>query len=514
MDTSIGRLPPATLRDWILDGHELALLDAREEGEFAAGHLFWAVPFPLSRAELRLPLLLPRLSVRTVCVDDGSGLAERLAEYLLAKGATDVHMLDGGTRAWADAGFVLFTGAHVPSDAFGMWIEQQYGTESVDPSDLKSWLDEGRSVTVVDTRASHERRPGTIQGATDVLSGDLAYRVVELAPDTLIVVAGASHAGSVLGAESLRRVGVPNRVLALRGGVMGWELAGLPLVRDSRQHEAPPEPGARSVDRAKAFAESSGVGVIGALDLARFEEDPDRTVYVLDVRSPAEYAARHRPGSRNAPGGQLIAATDTWVGARGARIALIDAHGVRARVTGAWLHQMGHRDVFVVEGGLDDLAEPGPALDIAPEADETDTIPADALVLDLARSTEFRAGHVPGAIWAVRTRLGSLRERLAASHHVVLTSPLGILARLAVAEVRGLTDARVEVLRGGTRGWADRGNTLAADPAEPPDDACIDACLRPHERNSGVEQAMRAHLDWEKELLREIERDGTVQFGV
>ena len=29
---------------------ELAILDAREEGEFGAGHLFWAVPCPLSRA--------------------------------------------------------------------------------------------------------------------------------------------------------------------------------------------------------------------------------------------------------------------------------------------------------------------------------------------------------------------------------------------------------------------------------------------------------------------------------
>ena len=41
--------------------HELAILDAREEGEFGAGHLFWAVPCPLSRAELRIPVLLPRL---------------------------------------------------------------------------------------------------------------------------------------------------------------------------------------------------------------------------------------------------------------------------------------------------------------------------------------------------------------------------------------------------------------------------------------------------------------------
>ena len=72
---------------------------------------------------------------------------------------------------------------------------------------------------------------------------------------------------------------------------------------------------------------------------------------MLDVRDPAEFRAGHRPGSRNAPGGQLVQATDNWIGVRNARIVLVDDTGVRARMAGAWLRQMGHRDVFVVEGG-------------------------------------------------------------------------------------------------------------------------------------------------------------------
>jgi len=107
----------ATLRGWITDDAELALLDAREEGEFGHAHLFWAVPCPLSRAELRAPALLPRRSVRVVCVDDGRGLAERLAAYLESIGCSDVSVLDGGTKAWEAAGFVLFSGVNVPSKA-------------------------------------------------------------------------------------------------------------------------------------------------------------------------------------------------------------------------------------------------------------------------------------------------------------------------------------------------------------------------------------------------------------
>ena len=97
----MNRIDARALRSWIEDGHELAILDGREEGEFGTGHLFWAVPCPLSRREIRARALLPRLGTRIACVDDARGLAEKLAEYLLSIGCPDVSVLDGGTPAWA-----------------------------------------------------------------------------------------------------------------------------------------------------------------------------------------------------------------------------------------------------------------------------------------------------------------------------------------------------------------------------------------------------------------------------
>ena len=46
-----------TLKAWLSDGRELALLDVREHGQFGEGHLFFAVPLPYSRFELGLPAL-------------------------------------------------------------------------------------------------------------------------------------------------------------------------------------------------------------------------------------------------------------------------------------------------------------------------------------------------------------------------------------------------------------------------------------------------------------------------
>ncbi len=510
-----------TLRGWIGDGGELALLDAREEGEFGASHLFWANPCPLSRAELRIPSLLPCKATRVVCVDDGRGLAETLAADLQADGYTDVSVLEGGTPAWDAAGYVLFSGVNVPSKAFGEWIEHHFGTESVDAPDLNEWLHDGRDMVVLDSRTIEEYRRMSIPRGVSVPGGELAYRIGDLVPnpDTLIVVNCAGRTRSILGAESLRQAGVPNKVVALRNGTMGWELAGLACARGQAAEFVPARPAtaALAMERAQAFAARSQVQNLDEAGLAALKADAGRTLYILDVRDPVEFAAGHRADSVSAPGGQLVQATDTWIGVRGARVVVVDDDGVRARMSAAWLRQMGHREVFVLQnaltGALVTTSTPA-ALPAVRGIAATALAATKAVVIDLARSIEFRDGHIPGALWGIRTRLAELAPALARARLVVVTSPDGALARLAVAEVQALTKAPVEALAGGTAAWRAAGLPLHRDRQVPPDTACVDFYLRPYDRNSGVEDAMKAYLSWEIDLVHEIERDGTVKFGV
>ncbi len=524
------RIGAPALLDWIGDGQELALLDAREDGEFGASHLFWAVPCGLARKEVRARALLPRLNTRICCVDDGRGLAETLAAWLESIGAADVSVLDGGTKAWEAAGNVLFSGVNVPSKAFGEWVEHRYGTESVDAPVLKAWIESGRDMIVLDSRTLEEFSRMSIPTGISVPGGELAYRIGDLVPDpkTLVVVNCAGRTRSIMGAESLRRAGIPNKVVALHNGTMGWELAGLRCERGRTEGFVPgtPKTADMALRRARTFAEQSGVRTIGPDTLARFASDPDRTLYILDVRDPAEFRAGHRAGSVNAPGGQLVQATDTWVGVRNARIVLADDTGARALMSAAWLRQMGHRDVFIVEGGLAAIGMEGKVADAVPELQApVDTIDvtglahlldsgAGTVVLDLARSVDFRDGHIPGAIWGVRSRLSVLGAQLKTARHVAIASPDGTLARLAVPEAMGLTRGAVHVLEGGTNAWHAFGRPLMKDRTTPPDDACIDFYLRPYDRNSGVQEAMQAYLSWEIDLVHEIERDGTAMFGV
>jgi rhodanese-related sulfurtransferase len=521
------RIDAKTLHDWLLDGRELAILDAREDGEFGASHLFWATPCGLARKEIRARALLPRLSVRVCCVDDGSGLAETLAAWLESIGCGDVSVLDGGTPAWGSAGYVVFSGMNVPSKAFGEWAEHHYETESVDAPELKAWIDQGRDMVVLDSRTLEEFNRMSIPTGVSVPGGELVYRIGDMVPsaDTLVVVNCAGRTRSIMGAESLRRAGVPNRIVALRNGTMGWELAGLTC--DTGKTARFPAGTPRTLDlalaRSDGFAKDSGVRVISAAEFHAFEADRTRTLYVLDVRDPDEFKAGHRAGSLNAPGGQLVQATDTWIGVRGARIVLVDDTGARARMSAAWLRLMGHQDVFVIEGGLAAIGAGRAAAGVPELSQPVETIDAAGLaaalerggvaVIDLARSIEFRAGHIAGAIWGVRARLGGLKDRLAGAGVIVLTSPDSHLARLAVDEVRALTGAAVRVLAGGTQAWVAAGRTLVKDRSEPADADCIDFYLRPYDRNTGVEEAMNAYLTWEIDLANEIRRDATISFG-
>src|SRR5689334_22411591 len=100
------------------DGRELALVDVREELIFSQGHLLLARSAPLSRLELKFAQLVPRRATRIVLCDDDDGLARRAAAALARNGYSDLRILTGGVKAWAAAGFELFTGVNVPSKAF------------------------------------------------------------------------------------------------------------------------------------------------------------------------------------------------------------------------------------------------------------------------------------------------------------------------------------------------------------------------------------------------------------
>jgi rhodanese-related sulfurtransferase/predicted metal-dependent enzyme (double-stranded beta helix superfamily) len=520
-------------------GEVFAFFDVREEGEFSIqGHPLFATPLPLSRLEPRALALLPDPHTRIVLMDSGEesqdpqwgGRANRAAAKLSQMGYTDLAVMKGGLKAWREAGCEVFTGVNVPSKAFGEVVEHENDTPRIDAADLQKLVDAKTDLVILDSRPMPEFNNMSIPGGIDCPGAELVYRVKDLAPnpETLVVVNCAGRTRSIIGAQSLINAGLPNKVIALKNGTMGWHLAGLKVARGETKSFGPQGPEAAKFARAAAanIAAKMKVKKIDSAGLAALEAKGG-PLYRLDVRDPAEYAKGHLKGFRHAAGGQLVQATDQYVGARHATIVLHDNDGVRATMTAHWLMQMDWNDVYVldhkpVSSELTTEAEPRfPKGFVLPAPASVQ--PAElhkslehALVIDLDTSLRYRDGHVPGAWFAVRANLGkTIPEMLAkqkAVTRIVLVSPDGEIAALAAAEAAagGLP---VAILAGGMKAWRDAkleieaGHTRMADPP-------TDVWYRPYDFKENIEAAMRQYLDWEVDLVPQVARDGDAKFSV
>jgi rhodanese-related sulfurtransferase len=332
-----------------------------------------------------------------------------------------------------------------------------------------------------------------------------------------VVVNCAGRTRSIIGVQSLINAGVPNKVVALKNGTMGWHLAGLELERGQARMAQIPADGALEKAQAAAARVGKRFGVkrISLSELKAFRDGKAKTIYIFDVRSPEEYAAGHLPGSISAPGGQLVQATDTYAAVHGARIALVDDHGVRATMTASWLLQMGWTDVYVVKDALSAPLEKGTggrtAVPSCPVLSPRELKTGEnTLVLDFGTSLQYRAGHIPGAAFAIRSRLADHVGKFGAQA-IVCTSPDGRLARYAAADLAQLLGREAQALVGGTDAWRAAGLPLESGETrmlEPPEDVHY----KPYDHKAQIEAAMQDYLQWEVALLDQIRRDPDCRF--
>jgi len=527
-------ISPAALRELLLANSEFALLDVREQGVHCQGHPFFACALPLSRMELMVGDLVPRRSAPLVLLDGGGeGLAERAAAKLAGLGYSDIAILEGGCSGWRSVGGELFSGVNVPSKAFGEFVEHHYDTPRVPPQEIRRLIDSGRKLVILDSRPYEEFQRMSIPGGMDTPGAELVYRVHDLAPDpdTLVVVNCAGRTRSIIGCQSLRNAGIPNEVVALKDGTMGWELAGYQCERGSTS--VAPAPGIAGEELARAAAERVArrfeVKFATRAQVEAWQGDAGRTLYLFDVRTRPEYELGHICGSRHAPGGQLVQATDEFAGVRGARIVCIDPARVRSVMTASWLNQMGWSEVYVLEPEGEDgfsgwMLEAGAPSKVPAGFKPWRTVTARELVqlqqrggvtvLDLATSLKFRDRHIPGAWWAVRARLDQARTKLPDARTLVLTSEDATLAHLAAPEAAALwPNAEVRVLKGGNAIWF----TLklpAESGIEKSTTSLDDVWYKPydHDHAQDYEKHARAYLSWEVALVEQIQRDPTIRF--
>lgn len=333
-----------TLRQWLGDTDELAVLDIRPVDEVGYASPLFATNLPADRVESEIDRFIPRKGVRTVLVDGGDGVAPQLAAKLESLGRTAVHALAGGIGEWTsrDEQPTFDT----PGRDFSLKIRDERDTPSVSAAELKALKDRGADVVVIDTRTLPEFAGGHVPGAVGVPGAELLLRFADVvpSPDTHVVVSCAGLPRAIIGAQTLIDSGVANKVSYLYDGTKGWTGENLELETGATAvyGDVDEEGRKRAAERVDAITANDDFPAVDIETAQAWASDPERTTYLLDVRTLEEFERSHLDGSINAEGGQLLGVSHRTIAVRGARVVLIDdVTGARAAVVAHWLQRRG-----------------------------------------------------------------------------------------------------------------------------------------------------------------------------
>ena len=531
---TIGRLTPENLLSMLEKPEELAVLDLREAGQTVLKRLFRAAPMPLWRLEAMIDAAAPNRRVPIALTDLDGSLTREGAEKLERLGYKSVFVLEGGTLAWEKAGYEVFIDQNLPSKAFGEFIEKALDTPRITALELHEKMEAGENLVILDGRTPEEFRNFSLPGACNVPNGELALRAAAYAPkkETAIVVNCAGRTRSIIGCQTLLSAGLPNKVMALENGTLGWLLAGFDLEvgpsRDKAKRAKLKDPDPKSLEKMRLtlrkWLAASGASVISERDLKRFAKDQGRTSYLFDTRTEIEYASGHLEGFRHVPGGQLVQATDRYAPVIGARAILADFDGVRGVVAAAWLAQAGAHEVSLLPVPLDSplvtgretkTILPDPRGRFRPRVSPEKALEMrkkGAAIYDVDNSASWFLERIEGSKFCSPNRL---QEALAGGHgRAVLTSKDGILAWLVARNLEG-DIGEVSSILGGTAAWMEAKLAAESGPGEilsGEEDIRRSACeygqglLREH---SGATRAdFENYLEWEKNLPNQIGKPG------
>ena len=486
---------PAQLLDLMNGTTPFALIDVREPGEYNASHIPGSSLISRRMLEFDLDAAVPHpASLVVLCDDDGRRVA-RAAETVENMGYSQVAWLEGGINRWMSLDHPTEWGVNVPSKDFGEKMEVVHHVPEIDAIELRSRMDRGDKMVILDTRTPEEYRRFCIPGGRSLPGGELALRITDvtadLDPDTTVVINCAGRTRSIIGTRILQRMGLDRDIVGLKNGTSGWVLAGYDLESGADRDQLPDvtESGRAA---AEAYAERCAIeDGVRLIDVAALDELVTRcqreSVYFIDVRTADEYDRGRIQGFRWFPGGQCVQRSDDVAVVKNAPIVFCCDGKARATLTASWYRQLGYEEVYALDGGTGAWEAAGRPLESGLSvgasfdgsisglgespllADARDAVPligagslhddASAVVLFVDTSRDFARGHVPGARWVPRGWLEwQVGEHVPSTDsRVVVTCGDGRQSLLAAATLKEMGYSNVAALEGGMLSWRARG---------------------------------------------------------
>ena len=342
------------VKNWISDEDEIAFIDVREISQHTEGHPFFSVSIPFSVFEMNIEQFLPNKKVRVVLFDNNNGISELAYKHAKALGYIKIFILKGGVKGWLEANFKLFDGINVPSKSFGELVEHKFHTPSITAAELSKKQKEKKNIIILDGRPFEEYNKMSIPGSICCPNAEIPYKISSIVKNskTDIIVNCAGRTRSIIGAQTLINFGIKNKVYALENGTQGWFLSNLNL-ENNKTNYLKIEPKKNEIEKLKNkitnLLNKNHIQVINLSKVQDLIEDETRSTYIFNVKTNlSSNISIH--GIRNVPGGQLVQATDNYVGVLKSRIILFDEGDlVRAGTTALWLKKMNF-ECYVFKG--------------------------------------------------------------------------------------------------------------------------------------------------------------------
>lgn len=222
-DSGVERLSPAEFAE-LLDVADVNVypVDVRTRDEYVAGHIPGTLNIPGGQAIQRADHYIPDRQGRVAFVSERTNRAAVTAHWFSERGYPNVALLDGGIEAWRRADRPLRDGRDRRSP---LGAERAAETvEYVKPEALDDSR-AGSEVRIVNVDTSREFRRRHVPGSTWIpryhLDGGLG------ADPATVVLTCRNGAYSTMAAAALAHRGTTGPSV-LRGGLDGWDNAGLP----------------------------------------------------------------------------------------------------------------------------------------------------------------------------------------------------------------------------------------------------------------------------------------------
>ena len=510
-----------TLKSWLSDKDEIAFIDVREIGQHTKGHPFFSISIPYSLFELNLEILIPNKKTKMILLDQNDGISILAYKAATLIGYSNIFILEEGVNGWINAGYKLFDGINVPSKSFGELIEQYFHTPSITAKELNEKQKNNENCIVIDGRPFDEYQNMSIPNSICCPNGELAYSVSSHVKDinTEIIINCAGRTRSIIGAQTLIDLGISNKVKALENGTQGWFLSDLCLDHNKNDFldVRPDDTELKKIQNKifKLLIKHS----INLIDFSKAQElilDKNKSTFIFNVTN----SNKNMNSIRHVPGGQLVQATDKYIGVWKATVILVDDGDlIRAGTTAIWLKKMGYQ-VHVLKKEIININTlkfknkfllKEKKLNIF-EIEKFNNF-KNTILYDIRSSENFMKIRIKNSIWLNRANLRKVKIKK--QQQIIIITDEFDKARLVINDIEEMNlGCVISLYKWKENELINHSNIIDNKPILFPKKDCIDFNFHTYKRHKGSKSHANQYLKWEIGLINKMDKQELSFFNI